>query len=348
LGNPGGYAAHGLYDPPRRIPKRDKPVYAALDLGTNNCRLLVAVPSLEGFRVIDSFSRITRLGEGLHANGRLCDAAMERTLGALRICAEKVRRHPRLRARYVATEACREAANCASFVAQVERDTGIRLEIISAREEACLAARGCDSLLVPERRYAVIFDIGGGSTEVTWLKVGSDGAIGEPIDSVSMPWGVVRLAEEYGGREISAETYELMVATIRDLLGWFERRHGIRKHLDNDGVQMIGTSGTVTTIAGVHLNLNRYRRDKVDGRLLRFGEIRTIVDRLGRMSFEELSSHPCIGAERADLVLPGCAIMEAILREWPVGRLRVADRGLREGMLYNLIAEDRRLGMLPM
>lgn len=328
----------------RGLPDRDDAVYAALDLGTNNCRLLVAMPSPDGFRVIDSFSRITRLGEGLHASGQLSDAAIDRTIAALRVCSNKIRRHHISGARFVATEACRGASNCDRFVDIVQHETGLRLEIISAKEEAQLAARGCDPLLVPERQYALIFDIGGGSTEVTWLRVGKDGAIGKPVDSFSMPWGVVRMAEEYGNAESNPEMFEVMVATIRDLLSWFARRHNISEHLREGRVQMIGTSGTVTTIAGVFLNLERYQRDRVDGRLMQFDDIRAIVERFATMSMDDLAAHPCIGPERADLVLPGCAIMEAILREWPVGRLRVADRGLREGILFNLIAEDRRGG----
>lgn len=332
---------HPGYTRGRRSGNGDEPVYAALDLGTNNCRLLVALPAAEGFRVIDSFSRITRLGEGLQASGRLSESAIDRTIAALRICAGKIRRHERLRARFVATEACRGAENCGAFVDRVADQTGIGLEIISAKEEASLAARGCGPLLVPERRYAMVFDIGGGSTEVTWLRVADDGAAGEVIDSLSMPWGVVRLAEEFGGAEVNDETYELMIAVIRDLLGHFERRYHIRDHIARGRVQMIGTSGTVTTIAGVHLGLERYQRDKVDGRLLEFCQIRHVVDHLNTLSLAERSDHPCIGPERADLVLPGCAIMDAILREWPVGRLRVADRGLREGILFNLIAADQ-------
>lgn len=340
-----GHEQRGAIVAAPSVPAGDDAVYAALDLGTNNCRLLVAMPSPDGFRVIDSFSRITRLGEGLHATGLLSDAAIDRTISALRVCSNKVRRHRISRARFVATEACRGAKNCERFVNIVQQETGMQLEIISAKEEAQLAARGCDPLLVPERRYALIFDIGGGSTEVTWLQVGEDGAIGKTIDSFSMPWGVVRMAEEYGNAETNPEMFEVMVATIRNLLTWFERRHKISDHLREGRVQMIGTSGTVTTIAGVYLNLERYQRDRVDGRLMQFDQIRAIVERFATMTLNDLAAHPCIGPERADLVLPGCAIMEAILREWPVGRLRVADRGLREGILFNLIAEDRRGGM---
>ncbi len=336
-----GHVGHGPQRPVARLSVGDNAVYAALDLGTNNCRLLVATPSADGFSVIDLFSRITRLGEGLQATGQLSDAAIGRTIAALRVCSNKVRRHRRLRARFVATEACRSASNCDRFVQRVAQETGIRLEIISAKEEALLAARGCDPLLVPSRCYALIFDIGGGSTEVTWLRVSEDGTIGKPIDSLSMPWGVVRLAEEYGSGEANPEMFELMVATIRDLLRWFERRHNIAAHLREGRVQMIGTSGTVTTIAGVHLDLARYQRDKVDGRLMQFDQIRAIVGRFSSMTLDQLAAHPCIGPDRADLMLPGCAIMEGILREWPVGRLRVADRGLREGILFNMIAEDR-------
>lgn len=333
-------ARHPGYTRGRRSGIGEGPAYAALDLGTNNCRLLVALAADEGFRVIDSFSRITRLGEGLQASGRLSEAAIDRTIAALKICAGKLRRHDLRRARFVATEACRGAVNCEAFVERVVDQTGIGLEIITAKEEACLAARGCGPLLVPERRYALVFDIGGGSTEVTWLRVADDGSAGEVIDSLSMPWGVVRMAEAFGGAEVNHETYELMIAVIRDLLSHFERRYKIRDHMAQNRVQMIGTSGTVTTIAGVHLGLERYQRDKVDGRLLKFCDIRMVVEKLNSLSLEQRCAHPCIGPDRADLVLPGCAIMDAILREWPVGRLRVADRGLREGILFNLIAAD--------
>ena len=216
----------------------------------------------------------------------------------------------------------------------------MNIEIITAREEARLAARGCGPLLVPERRFALVFDIGGGSTEVTWLRLADDGASGDMIDSLSMPWGVVRMAEEFGGSHVNDEMFELMVAVIGDLLGRFEARHNIRSHLAHNDVQMVGNSGTVTTIAGVRLGLERYRRDKVDGLLLRFDQIRDVVACLRRSDPTARRADPCIGPEQADLIPPGCAILEALLREWPVGRLRVDDRGLREGIPLNLIAAD--------
>ena len=332
------HTPRSLYGPGKRVTAKPRTVYAALDLGTNNCRLLVAVPADGGFRVIDSFSRITRLGEGLHASGQLSENAIGRTVDALQICAQKLRKYKDLRARFVATEACRGARNCDSFVAMAEHRTGINLEIISAKEEAQLAVRGCRPLLKPNRKFALVFDIGGGSTEVTLVRVADNGDISQVVNSISMPWGVVRLAEEYDCGEVDRERFEAMVATISDLLVHFERRNNISDLLRDGALQMIGTSGTVTTIAGVQLGLEKYERDKVDGRLLDFETIRTIVARLCAMNLAELAGHPCIGAERADLVLPGCAIMEAILREWPVGELTVADRGLRDGILYDLIA----------
>ena len=315
-------------------------VYAALDLGTNNCRLLVARPTAGGFRVIDAFSRIVRLGEGLGASGVISEAAMGRTVEALGVCAAKMRRRGVTRARNVATETCRKAQNCDAFLERVRAETDLELEIISAGEEARLAVSGCMPLVVEEARHALVFDIGGGSTELIWLHRGRDG---NRVDTISLPIGVVTLAERYGGDAVSREFYADMVAEVAVGLVPFDRRHGIAERVAGGGVQMLGTSGTVTTLAGVHLDLPRYDRSRVDGSWLSFDDALAISDRLRAMS-----ANPCIGVERADLVVAGCAILEAICRTWPVGRLRVADRGIRECVLQALLrAADRETGAAP-
>jgi len=320
--------------------RRPGHVYAALDLGTNNCRLLVARPRWQGFDVIDSFSRIVRLGEGLQASGRLSEAAVERTLQALRVCAGKIRRRQVTRLRCVATEACRLAGNCEDFVARAAEEAGVDLEIITNREEASLAATGCAPLLRRDRDRALAFDIGGGSTEVMWLAVHPTGQP-EVIDSISIPWGVVRMAEAFGGDVVSPADYDRMVRVVGPHLAPFEERYGMRAEIEAGRVQMIGTSGTVTTLAGIHLSLPRYQRDIVDGQFLSFRDVAAVSDRLRGMDFAARAAEPCVGAERADLVVAGCAILAAICAEWPVGRLRVADRGVREGILFNLITADR-------
>lgn len=314
-------------------------MFAALDLGTNNCRLLVAVPTPGGFAVIDSFSRIVRLGEGLHATGRLSMAAIDRTLAALGVCAHKMRRRKATRVRCVATEACRHAINGADLLERAEREAGVTLEVIDCREEALLAMHGCGPLLDPSIRHAVVFDIGGGSSEVLWLELDRGGRL-RLVDSTSLPWGVVRMAEHFGGETVTEESYEAMVAVIREHLAAFDERHGIRRRFEAGEAQMLGTSGTVTTIAGVHLCLPRYQRQRVDGQMMNMAEVADVVARLRCMDYEERARHPCIGPERADLVLPGCAIMEGICRDWPVPHMRVADRGLREGILLNLMAGE--------
>jgi exopolyphosphatase/guanosine-5'-triphosphate,3'-diphosphate pyrophosphatase len=311
-------------------------VFAALDLGTNNCRLLVARPLIEGgFRVIDAFSRIVRLGEGVSATGRLSEAAMARTIDALRVCAVKIQRRGATHIRCVATEACRRAANCAEFVARVRRETGILLEIITAREEAALAFNGCAPLLEAGWPRAVVFDIGGGSTEVGWL--GLEGAVPELIGWLSIPIGVVTLAERHGSARLPETVYDVMVEEVAHLLRPFAAAHGIAEGIAAGRVQMLGTSGTVTTLAGVHLGLPRYDRNLVDGRYLDFAAIRRVSAALAAMECAERAGNPCIGRDRADLVVAGCAILEAMCRLWPVGRLRVADRGVREGILHGLM-----------
>ncbi|MDX1711201.1 MAG: Ppx/GppA phosphatase family protein, partial [Rhodovibrionaceae bacterium] len=324
-------------------------VYAAVDLGTNNCRLLVAQPTDDGFRVIDAFSRIVRLGEGLSRNGRLSESAMKRTVDALRICASKTRRRHVTRMRAVATEACRRAENCTQFLHRVYAETGIQLEIISSNEEARLALHGCAQLLDPTIRHALVFDIGGGSTELSWLEIPM-AAEGRGVDEKSrllaeearliawhsVPKGVVTLAEHYGGHSVTPEVYEAMVEEMHAAIQPFELEHGLRRALERGRIQMLGTSGTVTTLAGVHQDLPRYDRAAVDGCYMGFDTVREVSERIAAMSYDERAGHPCIGRERADLVVAGCAILEALCRTWPVGRLRVADRGLREGILHNL------------
>lgn len=320
-------------------------VYAALDLGTNNCRLLIAHSVSDGFKVIDAFSRIVRLGEGLGRDQRLSEAAIERTIEALKVCAHKMRRRGVTHARNVATEACRRATNGAGFLARVAVETGIDLEVITADEEARLAMIGCLPLLDPKVPRALLFDIGGGSTELIWLRMNAPSGPGESratmLASISLPFGVVSFAERYGGRHVSGDTYATMVTEVETALADFGERHGIADAVRRGEVQMLGTSGTATTVAGVHLQLPRYDRSLVDGTYLSFAAMEAALAHLKGMSYEERVSHPCIGRERADLVIAGLAILDAICRCWPVGRLRVADRGLREGILIGLMRDQR-------
>jgi exopolyphosphatase/guanosine-5'-triphosphate,3'-diphosphate pyrophosphatase len=332
-GNKPGLSGAGL--PPR--PVRWGETYAALDLGTNNCRLLVARASGPGFRVIDAFSRIVRLGEGLNASGLLSDAAMERTIEALKICAGKIAQRGVTRSRYVATEACRRAANCDDFLGRVEAETGIAIETITTGEEARLAVNGCAPLLQPTQPYAIVFDIGGGSTELVWLRQAGRRAP-EILGTISLPFGVVTLTERYGGDVFATGTWEAMVAEAEGAMTDFASRCGGVTPLAVNDVQMLGSSGTVTTLAGIHLGLARYNRSLVDGTNLSFTSIRAVSGNLARMNYAERAAHPCIGRERADLVVAGCAILEAICRLWPVGSLGVADRGVREGILLDLLA----------
>jgi exopolyphosphatase/guanosine-5'-triphosphate,3'-diphosphate pyrophosphatase len=328
-----------------RAARSGEAAYAALDLGTNNCRLLVARRCADAapaapFRVVDAFSRIVRLGEGLAASGVLSEAAMARTLDALKVCAEKIAAHRVAGVRSIATEACRRASNCAEFMARVASETGIALEIITAQEEARLVVAGCAPLLNPRIPYAVVFDIGGGSTEIVWLRLwGEPGRRRRPqiLGSVSLPFGVVTLTDRFGGAEVSRATYSAMVGETAAALAPFERTHDLLRHIRTGRVQMLGSSGTVTTLAGIHLALPRYTRALVDGSLLTFEQISVVSAHLAGLDLAGRAANPCVGRERADLVLSGCAILDAICATWPVGRLRVADRGVREGILFDLM-----------
>jgi len=316
-------------------------VYSAIDLGTNNCRLLIARPTLSGFRVIDAFSRIVRLGEGVSANNMLSEAAMDRTIEALKVCAEKLARRNVTCMRHVATEACRVAENSDEFVARVKSETGINLDIITAGEEARLAVMGCQSLIAPGNQNALVFDIGGGSTELIWVRV-KKGQASEIRGWMSIPWGVVNLSEKYGapGATISKKDYQRMVNTVCDHLQSFEDAHLISDVVRHRRTQFLGTSGTVTTLASLHLNLPRYVRDKVDGAWMKTDDIKSLSRSVAQMSHIERAAQPCIGTERADLVVAGCAILEGILGMWSVPSLRVADRGIREGILRGLMQTE--------
>ena len=328
------------------------PAYGALDLGTNNCRLLVARPSRRGFVVIDSFSRIIRLGEGLSRSGRLSGMAMDRTINALKICRNKMQRRCVRRSRLISTEACRIAENSDEFIARVREETGLELEIVSQETEAKLAVSGCASLLDPACDGALIFDIGGGSSELIWLDLSKRSrnwraSIHDWLDAqncisawTSLPIGVVTLAEKYGGHHVTPEIYEAMVLYVCEQLEPFENANGLREKMAEGTSHLLGTSGTVTTIAGIKLELPAYDRKRVDGCWLTSDDVREVSGSLVAMSYEQRVAQPCVGADRADLVLAGCAILEALMRLWPCERLRVADRGLREGLLATMMAED--------
>ena len=315
--------------------------YAALDLGTNNCRLLVARPSGDGFHVIDAFSRIIRLGEGITASGRLNEAAIERAVEALGICRDKMRNRDVTRARLIATEACRAAANGEEFLARVAQEVGLELEVIDRGTEAELAASGCTPLIDPQVDGVILFDIGGGSSELVRLARSAPVERGPPLPEieswVSLPVGVVTLAERHGGHRVTREVYEAMVAEVAAFVDRFAVQCG---RCGVEHMHMLGTSGTVTTIAGVHLDLRRYERRRVDGCWMSLEQVTLVTERLLAMSYDERAANPCIGVDRADLVLAGCAILEAIRRAFPCRRLRVADRGLREGMLVKMMRQD--------
>ena len=323
-------------------PDRVRAAYAALDLGTNNCRLLVARPNRDGFRVIDAFSRIIRLGEGMSASGRLGEAAIERAIEALGICRDKMRNRGVTRARLIATEACRSAENGIDFRDRVQREVGLALEIVDRETEAELAAIGCTPLMDPQCEGVILFDIGGGSSEIVRLGRSrpADGGPPEPYIRgwASLPIGVVSLAERYGGVKVDRAVFDAMVAEVGAHVRRFADEHG--EGLSLAATHLLGTSGTVTTIAGVHLRLRRYDRRQVDGCWMTDGEVQGVLDELLAMDYDARVASPCIGAERADLVMAGCAILEAIREVFPCTRLRVADRGLREGMLVELMRAD--------
>ncbi|WP_334165155.1 Ppx/GppA phosphatase family protein [Phenylobacterium sp.] len=320
----------------------DPPCYAALDLGTNNCRLLIATPAGQSFRVVEAYSRIVRLGEGLDQSGRLSDAAMERALAALKVSAEKVRRRRVVRLRAIATQACRMAENGPAFIDRVFEETGMRLQIISPQEEARLSVQGCLNLLDRTADAALVVDVGGGSTELSWVELRDAPPTGvPPIRAwLSVPIGVVTLAERYPEDEADTEVwFRRMVEAVKGEIAAFRRADPMREVFDADRAHLVGTSGAITSLAGLHLNLMRYDRSRVDGIWMSRDECDAAAGRLLSLNARQRADQPCIGPDRADLVLAGAAILQAVQELWPCSRVRVADRGLREGILLSLMAE---------
>lgn len=329
----------------------DSPLYGALDLGTNNCRLLIATPAGRSFRVVEAYSRIVRLGEGLTQSGRLSEAAMERALAALKVSAEKVRRRRVIKLKAIATQACRMAENGQEFIDRVAEETGLRLQIISPREEAQLSVAGCLNLLDRGADAALVVDVGGGSTELSWVDLKAGGlppdltrfAPGRlPIRAwLSIPIGVVTLAERFPEGEAATEGwFRAMVETVKAELAAFRRADPLREVFDADRAHLIGTSGAITSLAGMHLGLRRYDRSRVDGIWMTREECDAAAGLLLNLSPRERADQPCIGPDRADLVLAGAAILQAVQELWPCTRVRVADRGLREGILMSLMSPD--------
>lgn len=341
-GSEGQRAANGTaFDP--GASGRDAPLYGALDLGTNNCRLLIAKPARDGFRVVDSFSRIVRLGEGLSRTGLLDDGAMDRAYEALVLCGERVAKKgvdsSRLMA--VATQACRQAENGPAFIERVRQGTGLKLRIIDPVEEARLAVRGCLNLFDPSVEAVLVVDVGGGSTELNWLSKRGDTFVLEGW--MSAPVGVVTLAERHPEPAGDLEVwYEAMVTDMGTAIADAPVDPALRDLFVEGRAHIVGTSGAITSLAGIHLGLRRYQRSLVDGLWMTRGDCETAADTLKRLGAAGRAAEPCIGPDRADLVLAGAAIMEAVQRAWPSERVRVADRGLREGLLLQQMREDRK------
>ncbi|WP_068879024.1 Ppx/GppA phosphatase family protein [Phenylobacterium sp. CCH12-B4] len=321
----------------------EPPCYAALDLGTNNCRLLIAAPApAGGFRVLEAYSRIVRLGEGLTQSGRLSEEAMDRALAALKVSGEKVRRRRVAKFRAIATQACRIAENGQAFVNRVAHETGVKLQIISPQEEARLSVTGCLNLLDDRHEAALVVDVGGGSTELSWVDLKAPLQAGTPPVRawLSVPIGVVTLAERFPEGDVATEAwFREMVDHVKAQIAAFRRADPMKPIFQADRAHLVGTSGAITSLAGMHLRLPRYDRNRVDGIWMTRSDCEAAAGGLLALNASERAAQPCIGPDRADLVLAGAAILQAVQEEWPCSRVRVADRGLREGILLSLMAE---------
>ncbi|WP_299041815.1 Ppx/GppA phosphatase family protein [uncultured Tateyamaria sp.] len=348
---------HGAKPAPRAPGSPE--LYAALDLGTNSCRMLIAEPRGAGFHVVDSFSKSVQLGLGLEKSGKLSRGSMSRTVQAMRICQQKLKRHKVKRMRLVATEACRRALNAREFVKRVHRETGLQLDIIAPEEEARLAVVSCAPLVSPKTENLLVVDIGGGSTELVWIDLAKVPREDRPqaimrlhsgftqaaseipearvVDWISVPLGVATLREQFNDVEDDAARFALMSWFFEENLDGFSPYHATEP---TERFQIIGTSGTVTTVAASHLGLKRYDRTKVDGLRMTSDQIDRVIRSYLAMGPGGRRADPRIGSDRHALIMSGAAILQALMRCWPTDRLSVADRGLREGLLYAQMSAD--------
>lgn len=316
--------------------------YAAIDLGTNSCRLVIATPTTTSFRVVETYSKVVRLGEGIIQENELSQKAMKRTLQALKVCRGVIDEYaPIVASRFVATAACRRAENVAQFVEMVKKEARIDLEVISPKEEARLSVVGCLPLLNRNIKRALVFDIGGGSTQISLARVTEHGKTFVE-GFVSLPYGVVTISEAFAGHEMSTLEYSTVLERTVDILEEFEEKYHIREAIQNQEIQVIGTSGTVTVLGAVHLKLPRYNRSAVDGVAISAPDIQNTINRIKTMGPEGRYKHPCIGQFKSDLTLAGCAIIEALATFWPISEITVADRGIREGILLDLMRAHRQ------
>ena len=315
--------------------------FAAIDLGTNSCRLVIASPTPASLRIVETFSKITRLGEGIINDNELSRPAMRRTINALKVCAGVIEEYaPIYRSRFVATAACRRAKNCKEFLDLVKKETGLTIETISSKEESRLAVVGCIPLLNRNIRRALVFDIGGGSTEISLARVTNSGKTF--IEGfVSLPYGVVTISEAFPSQDMTALAYDTIIERTHKLLKEFDEKYNIREAIKNQEIQIIGTSGTVTVLGAVHLNLPRYNRSAVDGISITRQDIDRAIAKIKRLGDEGRKKHPCIGAQKADLTMAGCAIIEGLCSFWPIEEITVADRGIREGILLDMMHSNR-------
>ncbi len=314
-----------------------RPKFAAIDLGTNSCRLVIASPTTTGFRIVETYSKVVRLGQGIIQNNELSVQAMKRTINTLKNCSKVIAAHqPLAKTRFVATAACRRAKNVEEFVQKVKEETKIDIEVISSKEEARLSVVGCLPLLNRRLKRVLVFDIGGGSTQITLARV-TDAGKTFVEGFVSLPYGVVTISEAFCGQEMTNLEYSTVVDRTAGLLKDFDDKYNIKQAMLNNEIQVIGTSGTVTVIGAVHLRLPRYNRSAVDGVVIDAQDVANTINKIKNLGIEGRYKHPCIGKSKSDLTMAGCAIIEALVNFFPILDITIADRGIREGILLDLM-----------
>lgn len=301
----------------------NRDISAAIDLGTNSARLLIATRGASGEMEILVLKRvITRLGGGFTRERGISPAACDRTLSALRDFSREMRKTGVSHTRAVATSAVRDAVNGREFVERVYAETGIRLDIIDGREEALLTLNGVVSGL-GRSGDSIVFDIGGGSTEYTLARGKT------PLFTRSLPLGVVRLTEGKGSLEamddkVRRELKALMMEVEGSGLGSFP-----------EGATLIGTAGTPTTLAAMDLKLARYDHHKVHGHVLGISTVRELFETVCPLTAEERLHVPGIEKGREDLVVAGFLVTLRTMELFGFDRFTVSDAGLLEGLLMS-------------
>ena len=295
-------------------------ITAAIVIGSYNCRIII-VNNSPNIKILKTISVATNLIKNLSYSNEFTHKNIKKTVRCLTMFSRKMLEYNVTKYRCVATEACRQVINSDFFIGEVKKKTGLSVEIISVNEEAQLCFQSCKKYIERMNNEGILFDIGGGSTEISFFDVKN-----EKFETSSIPLGVINLSEKINLHGKNKITFQMK--------RYFQ---SLKSNLSNqiDPGFSIGSCSTVSTLSAIHLNLTTFDRKKIEGLLLDVDEIMKIINNLRNLKVNEMLKHPCI-RKKYPLLLNGMEILEKILENFPIKQILVSQSGLTGGMIENL------------